>query len=195
MTRGGMKEYLDAIRIRYLDGDRNEKSWILDEAERVTNLHRKALIRALRAQPRGTVRGKVGRPRRYSLEAVAALKTLWEASDRVCAKRLQLFLHELKEVLEQEVRDQVCATSAATIDRLLLPHRQGELRRPFSTTKPETFLKAAIPTVVEGPANGKGSPTPDCAAGKGAVQQTGAARYPVKSACFQGGLMSVKTPA
>ena len=153
MTRGGMKEYLDAIRSRYLQGDRKEKSRILDEAERVTGRHRKALIRALRAQPRGTVGGKVGRPRRYSLEAAAALKTLWEASDRVCAKRLQPFLPELMEVLERHgelvlepaVKDQVSAMSAATIDRLLRPHRQGELRKPFSTTKPGTLLKAAIP--------------------------------------------------
>ena len=155
MTRGGMKEYLDAIRSRYLHGDRKEKSRILYEAERGTNLHRKALIGALRAQPRGYSRGKVGRPRRYSLEAAAALKTLWEASDRVCAKRLQPFLPELMEVLERHgelvlepaVKNQVCAMSAATIDRLLLPHRQGELRRHFSTTRPGTLLRAAIPKV------------------------------------------------
>ena len=140
-----MKEYLDAIRSRYLHGDRREKSRILDEAERVTGLHRKALIRAFRSQPRSTVGGKVGRPRRYSLEPAAALKTLWEASDRVCAKPLQPFLPELMEVLEPWVKDQVSAMSAATIDRLLRPHRRGELRRPFSTTRPGTLLKAAIP--------------------------------------------------
>ena len=153
MTRGGMKEYLDAIRNRYNHGNRQEKSRILDEAERVTHRHRKALIRALRDQPRGTVMYKVGRPRRYSLEAAAALKSLWEASDRVCGKRLQPFLPELMEVLERhgelvlerEVKDQVSAMSAATIDRLLRPHRQGSLKRPFSTTKPGTLLKAAIP--------------------------------------------------
>ena len=148
-----MKEYLDTIRPRYLRAGRKEKSRILDEAVRVTGLHRKALIRALRSQPRGTPRGRVGRPRRYGLEAAAAVKTLWEASDRVCAKRLQPFLPELMEVLdrhgelvlEREVKDQVSAMSAATIDRLLRPHRQGSLKRPFSTTKPGTLLKAAIP--------------------------------------------------
>ena len=63
------------------------------------------------------------------------------------------FLPELMEVLErhgelvleQEVKDQISSMSPATIDRLLRPHRQGELRRPFSTTKPGTLLKAAIP--------------------------------------------------
>ena len=153
MTRGGMKEYLEAIRNRYNLGDRNEKSRILDEAVQVTDLHRKALIRALRTPPRPTAGGKVGRPRRYGLEAATALKTLWEASDRVCAKRLQPFLPELLEVLERhgelslepELKDQVYAMSAATIDRLLRPHRQPELRRPFSTTRPGSLLKASIP--------------------------------------------------
>ena len=93
MTRGGMKEYLDAIRDRYKRGNRQEKSRIPDEAERVTGRHRKGLIRALRAQPGGALRGKVGRPKRYGPEAVAALKTLWEASDRVCAKRPQGIYH------------------------------------------------------------------------------------------------------
>ena len=48
-------------------------------------------------------------------------------------------------VLEQGVKDQVSSMSAATIDRLLRPHRQGELRKPFSTTKPGPLLKASIP--------------------------------------------------
>lgn len=153
MTRGGMKEYLDAIRNRYNLGDRKEKTRILDEAVQVTGLHRKALIRALRTQPQPGARGKVGRPKRYGLEAATVLKTLWEASDRVCAKRLQPFLPELLEVLERhgelvlerEVKDQVSSMSAATMDRLLRPHRQGELRRPFSTTRPGSLLKASIP--------------------------------------------------
>ncbi len=148
-----MKEYLGAIRNRYIHCDRNEKSRILDEAVQVTGLHRKALIRALRTPPRPTAGGKVGRPKRYGLEAATALKTLWEASDRVCAKRLQPFLPELLEVLERhgelslepELKDQVYAMSAATIDRLLRPHRQPELRRPFSTTRPGSLLKASIP--------------------------------------------------
>ena len=47
-------------------------------------------------------------------------------------------------VLEQEVREQVSSMSAATIDRLLRPHRHPEHRGPFSTTRPCTLLKATI---------------------------------------------------
>ena len=63
------------------------------------------------------------------------------------------FLPELVEVLERhgeltvsgEVKEQLCQISAATIDRLLKPHRLRGARRPFSTTKPGTLLKASIP--------------------------------------------------
>ncbi len=153
MTRGGMREYLDAIRPRYNRTGRREKGQILDEAVRVAGQHRKALIRALNAQSPALAQSRTGRPKRYGLEAAAALRTLWETSDRVCAKRLQSFLPELlgvlerhgELILEQEVKDQVCSMSAATIDRLLRPHRHPEHRRPFSTTRPGSLLKAAIP--------------------------------------------------
>lgn len=84
---------------------------------------------------------------------VAALKGAWETSDRLCSRRLQPFLPELVEVLERhgeltvsrEVKEQLCQISAATIDRLLKPHRLRGARRPFSTTKPGSLLKASIP--------------------------------------------------
>ena len=153
MTRGGVKEYLEAIRERYQRAKRKEKSRILDEAVQDTGHHRKALVRALRSRPAQGAGKKAGRPKQYGQEAVAALKAVWEASDRVCGKRLKPFLPELVGVLERhgelvleaEVRNQAEGMSAATIDRLLRPYRQAGLRRPFSTTKPGSLLKAAIP--------------------------------------------------
>ena len=153
MTRGGVKEYLEAIRERYQRAKRKEKSRILDEAVQDTGHHRKALVRALRSRLAQGAGKKAGRPKQYGQEAVAALKAVWEASDRVCGKRLKPFLPELVGVLERhgelvleaEVRNQVEGMSAATIDRLLRPYRQAGLRRPFSTTKPGSLLKAAIP--------------------------------------------------
>ena len=153
MTRGGMREYLDAIRDRYHRGGRKEKGRILDEAVRVTGQHRKTLIRSLNALPRPTAKARQGGLGRYGLEASTALKTLWEASYRVCAKRLQPFIPELVEALErhgelvlkQEVKGQLQAMSATTIDRLLRPHRQVGARRPLSNTKPGSLFKASIP--------------------------------------------------
>jgi hypothetical protein len=63
---------------------------------------------------------------------VEALVPLWEASDRLCGKRLQALLPLLVESLEShghlslepEVRKSLLAMSSATIDRLLAPIRK-----------------------------------------------------------------------
>ena len=153
MTRGGVKEYLEAVQGRYRKATRQEKGGILDEFVQVTGYHRKAAIRLLaRGYQKGSTH-RLGRPKEYGLEVVAALKKAWGASDRMCSQRLQPFLPELVQVLERhgelavtsEVKDQLCRLSPATIDRLLRPYRQRGQRRPFSTTKPGSLLKAAIP--------------------------------------------------
>ena len=153
MTRGGVKEYIEAVRERYLKANKTEKGQILDEAVIVTGYHRKAAIRLLRGPRERGATDRRGRARRYGSEVTAALKAAWEASDRMCSRRLQPFLPELTEVLERHgeltvsegVRDQLCQMSVSTIDRTLKPHRYRGLRRPFSTTKPGSLLKAAIP--------------------------------------------------
>ena len=153
MTRGGVKEYLEAIRERYIKADRKEKGRLLDEAVQVTGLHRKSLIRSLKIRPDPKRGGKRPRPRKYGPEVVSALKAVWESSDRMCGKRLQPFLPELMEALERHgelalaegVKERLREMSAATVDRLLKPHRHRGLRRPFGTTKPGSLLKAAIP--------------------------------------------------
>jgi len=70
--------------------------------------------------------------RRYGPEVVEALVPLWEASDRLCGKRLQALLPLLVESLESHghlslepaVRESLLAMSSATIDRLLAPIRK-----------------------------------------------------------------------
>ena len=101
MTRGGMKEYLEAIRGRYAQAGREEKGCILDEAVRVAGQHRKALIQSRRAKPSAGSGPKLGRPLRYGSSTTTALKTLREAGVRVCGKRLKPLLPELIEVLER----------------------------------------------------------------------------------------------
>ena len=153
MTRGSVKEYAEAVGERYLKADRKEKTLLLDEFVRVTGYHRKAAIRLLNSGhklPSGRTRG---RQRTYGLETTSALKVVWEASDRMCSQRLHPFLPELVRVLEDhgevaleaEVKGQLCRMSPSTIDRLLRPYRQRGGRRPFSTTKPGSLLKASIP--------------------------------------------------
>ena len=126
---------------------------MLDEFTQVTGLHRKAAIRLLRwpGQPRTGKRR--GRPRKYGVGAEEALRVSWEASDRLCSKRLQPFLPEMVKVLRQHgeqiidasTEGQLCQMSPSTIDRLLRPYRRLGGRRGLTTTRPGNLLKNAIP--------------------------------------------------
>ena len=100
MSRGSVREYVEAVRGRYRGGDRKGKGRILDEFTEVTGYHRKAANRLLRRthDPPGRRRG---RPKRYGPEVVEALKVAWEASDHVCGKRLKPFLSELVGILSK----------------------------------------------------------------------------------------------
>ena len=69
----------------------------------------------------------------YGPEVVEALVPLWEASDRLCGKRLAALLPLLVESLERHghlalepgVRQKLLTISSATIDRLLAPVRKS----------------------------------------------------------------------
>lgn len=152
MTRRSVIEYAKAVQERYFRASKKMKTKILDEFVATTGLHRKTVIRLLnrRGIPPGGKRG--GRPRLYGLEVIAALKIAWEATDRLCSKRLHPFLPELTSILKtkgefsltEETETQLCRMSASTIDRLLRRWRGGGLHRGLSITKPGTLLKNAI---------------------------------------------------
>jgi Integrase core domain. len=98
-------------------------------------------------------REKRGRPRKYGSETIEALKTVWEAEDRLCSKRLHPFLGDLVKILKKHgeikispvVEKQLHQISPSTIDRILRPLRQKANRHHFSTTRPGSLLKNAIP--------------------------------------------------
>lgn len=134
-------ELLAAIGDRYRASGRAEQTKILDEFVAVTGYHRKHAIRLLRPKPEplGLVPGRVHR--RYGAEVREALIALWEASDRLCSKRLKPIIPVLVPALERHgqlaidevIRSLVLAISPATIDRLLsevrLVARGGRRRR------------------------------------------------------------------
>src|ERR671933_2451378 len=82
-------ELVAAVVERYRQSGRHEKTRILDEFVAVTGFHRKHAMRLLR----GGSTGRRTRPRperRLYDEAVReALIVIWEASDRICGKRLK----------------------------------------------------------------------------------------------------------
>ena len=85
------RELTAAIRQRYRSADRVGKKMILDEFTKVTGYHRKHAIRVLTTQATSEPKTRV--VRRVYYEAVKeALIVLWEASDRICGKRLKALL-------------------------------------------------------------------------------------------------------
>jgi hypothetical protein len=134
-------ELVAAIRERYLTSTRAGRTAILDEFVAITGYHRKHAIRLLAAAAgRRAARRRPGR-RRYGEEVRQALTVLWEASDRVCSKRLKPMILVLLPALErhgtlrpdEDTRAALLKISPATIDRLLSETRiaaQGGRRRP-----------------------------------------------------------------
>ena len=152
MTRRSKVEYAEELKKRYFGASREEKGTMLDEFTKVTGLHRKAAIRMLRRSGQSGASKRCGRPAVYK-EVMAPLKVVWEASDRLCSKRLQPFLPEMIKVLRQHgeqkidasTEAQLCKMSPSTIDRLLRPCRRIGGRRGLTTTRAGSLLKSTIP--------------------------------------------------
>jgi hypothetical protein len=122
------QDLLQAIRGRYRGGLKDEKRQILDEFVAVTGYHRKHAIRLLmHAKPCAAGASRPARLPVYDAAVREALIVLWEASDRICGKRLKPLLPMLVSALERHghltlestVRARLLAASPATLDRLL----------------------------------------------------------------------------
>ena len=153
MTRGSILEYKEAVRGRYRKAKKREKGKILDEFIRITGYHRKAAIRLLNRDSQIKRCKRRGRQRRYGDEEVKALRKVWEASDRLCSKRLKPFIGEMVRVMRRygeldinaEMEANLCRISSSTIDRLLQPWRRLGGRHPLSSTRQGSLLKSSIP--------------------------------------------------
>jgi hypothetical protein len=130
--KGTRLELIQAVRERYRDAAVAEKRLILDEFVALTGFHRKHVIRLLAKGPSAVQGCRRSRSRVYDEAVREALIVLWEASDRVCGKRLKALVPILVESLERHghlrldeaVRAQLREISPATMDRLLAPVRK-----------------------------------------------------------------------
>lgn len=143
MTAPARRELVEALRQRYVAATREDKVRILTEFAAVSGLHRKSAIRVLNAESELVPAKRRGRPCVYDQAVQQGLVTLWEASDRVCGKRLRPLLPLLLGALERHghikldasVRERLLKLSAATIDRMLAPTRAVACR-PRPRRKP-----------------------------------------------------------
>lgn len=133
-------ELVGTIIERYRSCSRSNKQQILDEFVAVTGYHRKHAIRVLGRRETKPPRNR-RQAIRYGADVRQALVVLWEASDRLCSKRLKPLIPVLLPALARhgrldvgaELRDKLLTVSAATMDRLLsevrVVARGGQRRR------------------------------------------------------------------
>jgi hypothetical protein len=155
---GTREELVRALSERYRVAARAEKRRILDEFVALTGYHRKHAIRALLAPgiaPAGATRSRV---RLYDDAVREALVVLWEASDRVCGKRLKPLLPVLLPALERhghmklddDVRARVLTASAATMDRVLAgPRARTRGRRKRASATPAVRRSVPVRTFAD----------------------------------------------
>ena len=136
MTLRTRAELADAIRARYAAAQGKDKRRILDEFIAATSYHEKSAIRVLGEC--GSKRPQTRRRQALYDDAVrGALIVLWEASDRVCGKRLKALLPILVPALErnghlkldEEIRPKILSMSAATVDGFY-PDSEGTVAHP-----------------------------------------------------------------
>jgi len=98
ISMGARREVVSAVTERYRSAKRAEKGRMLDALCATTGWHRKHAVRALRQHETvgpGGVEAPRERRRRYGATIKDALTALWEASDRVCGKRLTVMIPTL----------------------------------------------------------------------------------------------------
>ena len=146
-------ELIVALSERYRQSRGDAKGRILDEFVALTGFHRKHAMRLLRRDsPRARSGRRPGRWR-YGEAVREALVILWEASDRVCGKRLKPLLPILLEAMERRdhlrltktVRSQLLRISPATIDRALHDIREAAGGRHRRRAAPSAAIRRSVP--------------------------------------------------
>jgi hypothetical protein len=160
MDMHSREQYLAALREEYRRGNKKQKTRLLNEARKRTQLHRKVLIRKLAHIPAAGGKPKRRlRAARYGAALKTALVQIWELFDFPCGQRLAPILREQTERLRAggglqcgpEVADLLQEISAKTIDRLLAREREvrclQQQRRP--PVHPLLYQRVPVKTAAE----------------------------------------------
>ena len=142
----------------YRRADRHEKTTMLNEFTRTSELNRKYAIQLLKGtlavRPRRGGARAQGRPRRYGQSVFVMLKRLWALFGFMCGKRLACAIRANLEVLEKfdelrgltkGTRERLLSISPASIDRLLAGERKKLRLKGRSHTRPGSLRKSLIP--------------------------------------------------
>jgi hypothetical protein len=158
LTREAKTQLASSLRRRYQGASSKAKKQILGEFVAVSGYHPKYAVHLLNAaEPSASERRGRVRPTLYDEAAKQALIVLWEASDRVCGKRLKPLLRILLPSLERHghlkldeaIRSKVLAMSAATIDRLLRVARQATRGKKRRRVVPEVRRRVRVRTFAD----------------------------------------------
>ena len=149
----------------YLKANKERKGEILQSVCEVTGTHRKAAIRKFRRlqMKDKSIPDRRGRKQYFTPDAIAALKTVWEAASEICGELLYPIIKDYVRILQ---RDKLWEHSSLATEKLLLMS-EGTVKRKvgnfmkartprngLSSTKPSN-LKEIIP-IFTGPWESKG---------------------------------------
>jgi 5S rRNA maturation endonuclease (ribonuclease M5) len=161
MSKMSRKEYLDAMKLRYLNGNKEEKKKLLNEAEIMTKLHRKSLIRyfwrVVNSKVKNQTVQKRGPKSQYDYEPFKSiLGALWLESGKMCSRNLESGMAEWLPSFEKiygkpistKVKTDLYKISHASMDRIIHPFRR-KFGRGKCGTKPGTILRTSIPMRAE----------------------------------------------
>jgi len=157
MTRSSRTELTRSLRKRYLAATIKQKQTILKEFIAATGYHPKSAVRVLNASSEAKIPRSRHRRPLYDEAVRSALVVLWEASDRVCGKRLRALLPVILPSperhghlrLNDDIRCSMLTMSAATIDRLLRPARRSAKPSRPRRVVPEPRRKVPIRTFTD----------------------------------------------
>lgn len=155
MSFKSRRELVKKAKARYLKADKEEKTRILDELEKNTELERNYLVQILSAKIDLGYVSPINRKRReaYDANVIHKLKKIWATFDYPCGQRLEPMMSEYISVLEKFkeleltslVKEKLLRIKSATIDRRLTKFKTLRHKKVFSMTKPGTLLKKNIP--------------------------------------------------
>jgi len=152
MSNVSRREYLFAIKSRYLEAIKQEKKQILDEFCNACGYHRKYAISLLNRKSflSNYELKKKGPKKKYNNpEILKILTCLWKATNLPCSKRLKaiipIWLPHYPYYINKKVETALLNISSSTIDRLMAKSRSKYSKRGLSTTKPGSILKKHIP--------------------------------------------------